>query len=274
MTDDPTAFYDDYGEREWTRLAEGVDGRLEWEHTVAELDAALPEAGHVLDVGGGAGRYAAWLADRGHRVTLVDPSGGQLAVARERLAERGVADRVDLMRGTAEDLGVAADAADATLCLGGPLSHLLDAADRERAVRELARVTQSGGPVCVSVMGLLGFVQLKLLTGHNVRALPDLLASGDYDEDLLARHDLANEFTATHLFRRDELVALLEAGGVGVDRVTGLEGPASPLHDDRLRDAADLSETERAALVETVDRLREDPAVADHSVHLLAVGHA
>ncbi len=270
---DPTAFYDDYGEREWHRLAEGVDGHLEWAHTVAELDAALPDGGHVLDVGGGAGRYAAWLADSGHRVTLVDPSGGQLAVARERLADRGVADRVTLVRGAVERLPIDADAADATLCLGGPLSHVLDAADRERAVRHLARVTRSGGPVCVSVLGLLGFVQLKLLTGHNVRALPDLLASGDYDADLLARHDLESEFTAAHLFRRAELVDLLAAGGVTVDRVTGLEGPASPLHDDRLRDAVDLSDERRAALVETVDRLRADPAVADHSVHMLAVGH-
>jgi|APHM01.1.fsa_nt_gi Methylase involved in ubiquinone/menaquinone biosynthesis len=273
MTDDPILFYDDYCEREWTRLAEGVDGRLEWAHTVAKLDAVLPDEGRVLDVGGGAGRYAAWLADRGHRVTLVDVSAGQLAVARERLAERGVADRVDLVRGTVDDLGVAADAADATLCLGGPLSHLLDAADRERAVRDLARVTRSGGPVCVSVMGLLGFVQLKLLTGHNVRALPDLLSSGDYDDDLLDAHGLDNEFTATHLFRRAEPFDLLETDGITVDRVTGLEGPASPLHDDCLEELADYSDGQRAALVETVDRLRTDPAVADHSVHVLAVGH-
>lgn len=272
MTDSPPEFYDDYGEREWTRLAEGLDGRLEWDHTVAELEAALPDAGHVLDVGGGAGRYAAWLADRGHRVTLVDPSDGQLAVARERLADRG--HQVALVRGTADDLGVAADAADATLCLGGPLSHLLDPADRERAVSELVRVTRSSGPVCVSVMGLLRFVQLQLLTGHNVRALPDLLDSGDYDEDLLAPHDLENEFTATHLFRRAELVDLLESGGVTVDRVVGLEGPASPLHDDALRDrVGDLSDDRRAALTETVARLRDDPVVADHSVHVLAVGH-
>ncbi len=273
--DSPTAFYDDYGEREWDRLADGVDGRLEWAHTVAELDAVLPETAHVLDVGGGAGRYAVWLADRGHQVTLVDVSGGQLAVARERLAERGLTDRVTLVRGTADDLGVAADAAAVTLCLGGPLSHVVDAADRERAVRELARVTRSGGPVLVSVLGLLGFVQLKLLTGHNVRAMPDLLASGDYDADLLAPYGLDNEFTAVHLFRRSELVNLLEDGGVTVDRVTGLEGPASPLHDDALHDRVDdLSDDRRAALFETVDRLREDPAVADHSVHMLAVGHA
>lgn len=273
MTDDPAVFYDDYGDREWTRLAAGLDGRLEWEGTVAALERSLPPTGHVLDVGGGAGRYAAWLAERGYEVTLLDLSRGQLAVARERLAERGVADRVRLGQGSVPDLGVVADTADATLCLGGPLSHLLDAADRERAAGELARVTRPGAPVLVSVMGLLGFVQLKLLTGHNVRALPDLLATGDYDADLLDPLGLDNEFTATHLFRRAELVDLLSTAGIDVDRVVALEGPLSPLHDDAMHDRlGDLADREREAAVETVARLREDPTVADHSVHMLAVG--
>jgi hypothetical protein len=116
-------------------------------------------------------------------------------------------------------------------------------------------------------MGLLGVVQLRLLTGHDVRALPDLLATGDYDADLLGPD---NEFTATHLFRRAALVGLLASNGLCVDRVTDLEGPLSPLHDAAIGEHV----ADREATVETVDRLRTDPAVADFSVHMLAVGAA
>jgi len=79
----------------------------------------------------------------------------------------------------------------------------------------------------------------------------------------------------THLFRRDEPAELLASNGVPVSTVIGLEGSGSPFHDEAFRRRIDpLPEGERAALVRTLDRLRDDPAVADLSVHLLAVGRA
>lgn len=50
---------------------------------VANTDL-LPEPGHVLDVAGGTGRNAVWLAQRGWDVTIVDVSDVALALATER----------------------------------------------------------------------------------------------------------------------------------------------------------------------------------------------
>jgi SAM-dependent methyltransferase len=47
-----------------------------------ELDDLLPRVGRALDVAGGAGRHALWLARRGLDVTLVDISDEALAIAR------------------------------------------------------------------------------------------------------------------------------------------------------------------------------------------------
>jgi hypothetical protein len=128
--------------------------------------------------------------------------------------------------------------------------------------------------VFVSVMGLLGFVQLKLATGHNVGALPALLEHGNYDADLLDPLGYENEFAPTHFFRREELLALLEDAGIAVETVTALEGLGSLYHDAATRDRiADLDSDEREAIVATLDELRTDPAVADLSVHVLAVGY-
>lgn len=58
---DPALYYD-YGEREWDRLERDFYHRLEWEETISFLKRNLPVAGHILDVGGGAGRYSVLLA--------------------------------------------------------------------------------------------------------------------------------------------------------------------------------------------------------------------
>lgn len=273
-SNDPRRFYDEYADCEWDRLADGIDGRLEFTATVEALEDHLPAGGHVLDAGGGAGRYSIWLADRGYDVTMVDLSRGQLTVARERIADHGVESSVTLAQGSITDLGLSTDAFDATCCLGGPLSHVLSEPDRERAVSELRRVSVPDAPVFVSVMGLLGAIQLYLLTGHNLEALPDLLESGDYDADLLEPYGYENEFTATHFFRRAELETLLADNGLDVVETTGLEGLASPLHADRLEDALDLSAAEREALERTVGKTNGDPAVTDLSIHMLAVATA
>src|SRR5215218_1078553 len=53
------------------------------------LDPLLPRSGRALDVAGGTGRHALWLAARGLAVTLVDVSDVALALAREAAARAG-----------------------------------------------------------------------------------------------------------------------------------------------------------------------------------------
>jgi len=274
---DIAAFYDQYGEREWERLDRDFHHRLEWESTVEYLDRHLSASGRVLDVGGGAGRYAVWLAERGHDVTMLDLSAGQVAVARDKAHEHGVADRVTLGRGDVRSLPAPDDAFDAALCLGGPLSHVLDPADRERAVRELHRVTAPGGPVFVSVMGLLASVTRMMRHAGRVpeesddtELLADLARTGDYDEALLERHGRDPTVQQMHLFRVDEFESLLEAGGLQVETLAALEGPFSQRRDH----LDELTDGHRETIRETLDVLREDRHVVDHSAHMLAVCRA
>jgi len=54
------------------------------------LDAYLPTHGRALDIAGGAGRNAIWLAKRGLDVTIADVSPVGLALARQRAAAEQV----------------------------------------------------------------------------------------------------------------------------------------------------------------------------------------
>jgi len=131
--DDPEDYYDAHDEEEWERLDASLVGRLEWEGTVEYLGRYLPPGGRVLDVGGGAGRYAVWLAERGYDVVLVDPSEGQRELAREKVAAHDVGGRVAVREDDVRDLAFDDGTFDATLCLGGPLSHVLEADERDTA---------------------------------------------------------------------------------------------------------------------------------------------
>jgi len=270
--DDPESFYDDYGREEWDRLERSLHGRLEWEATVEQLREGLPETGHLLDAGGGAGRYTVWLAEAGYDVTMIDLSDRQRAIAREKVRERGLTDRVQIQPGDIRDLPFEAGAFDATLCLGGPVSHLLDAAERERAAGELRRVTASDAPVFVSVMGRLNFLQLLLIDGKHLDYLDELAETGDYDADLIERMGHDSAFTETHFFRAGEFERVLEAAGLAVEWLVGLEGLASVYTADPLRETADgLDEDERVGVRSLIDHLRDDRTVADVSAHILAV---
>lgn len=267
---DPVTYYDEHDAEEWERLESSFHGRLEWERTVEVLREHLPQRGRILDAGGGAGRYTVWLAERGYEVTLVDPSEGQRAVAREKVADRGLEDSVTIREGDIRDLAFDGGRFDATLCLGGPLSHVLDGDERARAAGELERVTAAGGPVAVSVMGLLHLLSLLLVAPKRLDLLPELSESGDYDADLLEGRE--SEFTETHFFRAAEFESLLEDAGLSVESIVGLEGLASVYSAGRLREtAAGLSEEEREWIRELVDRQRDDRTVADVSAHMLAV---
>jgi SAM-dependent methyltransferase len=57
---------------------------------LTSLDPILPRRGRALDLAGGAGRHAVWLAQRGLDVTLADVSEVALEQAREAAAAAGV----------------------------------------------------------------------------------------------------------------------------------------------------------------------------------------
>ncbi len=54
------------------------------------LASKLPSQGRALDIAGGAGRHALWLARRGLDVTLADISCVALEMARQSAEERGL----------------------------------------------------------------------------------------------------------------------------------------------------------------------------------------
>lgn len=80
--------FDGLAEKFATSLYGGPRGQLRLELLHRLLPEMLDLHGQpVLDIGAGLGQVSQWLASRGHAVTLSEPSGEMLALAREHLVE-------------------------------------------------------------------------------------------------------------------------------------------------------------------------------------------
>lgn len=124
-----------------------------YERTAAQLlpaattviDAAAPQAGeHVADVGCGSGNAALLAAERGARVTGIDPAQRLLEVARDRAAAKGL--EASFVRGEAAAMPLADGAADVVLSVFG----VIFAPDARAAAAEMTRVTAADGRVVLS----------------------------------------------------------------------------------------------------------------------------
>jgi SAM-dependent methyltransferase len=265
------AGYDADPEAEWKRLAGRVQNRIEHLVTTRVIEEALPLPSgkvRVLDAGGGPGRYTIALAEAGYRVTLLDLSPRHIELANQRIngLEPAARQRVEgAFAGSFTDLGIFdEDEFDAVLCLGGAISHVLDASARRTALDEFARVAVPGAPIIVSagnlLSGLRGAVlwpaawESSLKAWHNGGLGAIATANGAPYQELMP----------------EQIVAMVEDAGLRITRVVGCQGIAAHLPPESMEA---LMEDEsrwpsfREVLLETCDH----PSIVGLSCHLLIV---
>lgn len=274
MTEQPPAGIDpaiiEYYDKapEETRLDAG-SSRLEAERTRELILRHLPPPpAAILDVGGAAGAYAFWLAERGYDVHLLDATPRLVEVARRRneqvtsrLASCRVADARSLPN---EDAS-----ADVVLMLG-PLYHLQERKDRVSAIAEAVRVLLPGGVFIAAAISRLastldGLARELLRDPDFVEIVERDLREGRH-RNTTARLDY---FTTAYFHRPDDLKTEATDAGLEVDALYGIEGPAWMLPDLDER----WNDSERREVVMRVARaLETDPSAIGCSAHLLLVG--
>jgi SAM-dependent methyltransferase len=226
-----------------------------------------PPPATVLDVGGGSGVYACWLAARGYRVHLVDAMPLHVEQARQASALQPDTPVASLRVGDARRLEDADGTVDAVLLLG-PLYHLTERGDRVQALRESRRVLKPGGLLFAVGIGRFASFLSKLV--DNVLGDPDAQAIVERDlRDGQHRNPTDKDYFTTAFFHRPEELTseVIEAGFHLVD-LLGVEGPAWLLPDLERR-WADGEERER--LLETARAVEREPTLLGIHPHLLAV---
>jgi len=127
------AYYNSNPERKHLRLEKE---QLKYELTWRYLKDYAPPHGSILEIGAATGRYTLELARQGYMVTAVDLSAANIEACRKNLTAAGLADQVRLYVTDGRDLSeVKKTDFGAVLCMG-PLYHLIEEADRKRALKE------------------------------------------------------------------------------------------------------------------------------------------
>jgi ubiquinone/menaquinone biosynthesis C-methylase UbiE len=250
-------FYtEDYDEVD--RLSLKAVGRLELERTKELLLRILPPApAKILDVGGGPGVYAAWLAELGYDVTLVEP----VSRHREQAAAHGT---FAVEHGDARKLAAPDASADAVLLLG-PLYHLRDVADRAQALSEAWRVVRPGGPIAAAFISRHAPI---IDVSARLRINDDEVLENVRRVRVDGRNMAGRGFTAAYFHTVEEIHADFAAARLPEPQVFGIEGPLlSLLTSELAEDRPDFFE----ASMRAARFVEDDPAMLAANAHLLGV---
>jgi len=202
--------------------------------------ASVAEGDAVLDIGSGTGALSSTLLDTipSVRVTGVDPSSGFVRHVQGRLSS----DRVRFLVGDAQALELPDGSFDKTLSLL-VLNFIPQSA---RALREMIRVTRSGGVVSAAVWDYGdGMEMLRVFWDEAVNLNPEAAGRDERNMPLCRRGELAALWQAEELERVDEQPIITELSFASFkdywDPFLGGQGPAGAY-------AVSLPEGERAAL--------------------------
>jgi ubiquinone/menaquinone biosynthesis C-methylase UbiE len=222
----------------------------------------------VLDVGGAAGVYAFWLAERVYTVRLGDATPRLVEVARKR-NETATHRLGSCTVGDARALTEPDDSADMVLLLG-PLYHLTEETDRRDTIAEARRVLRNNGVLIAAAISRYA----SALDGMSRELFRDPGFMPIVERDLRDgnhRNPTGNldYFTTSYLHRPEDLRDEVASGGFDVEGLYGIEGPGWMLSDfeDRWNEPA-----RREVLVDVARKLETEPSMLGASAHLLAVG--
>ena len=213
-----SGFYDRADED--SRLKRSRHGQLEYATTMSYIHRYTNQQSRILEVGAGTGRYSIALAKEGLDVTAVELVESNLAVLREN--SKGIGN-IRSFQGDATDLSRFEDNSfDITLLLG-PMYHLYEPDEVNKAIDEAVRVTKPGGVLLFAFISVYAIMYANYLSGNWAAGQEE-----NFTEDYRVKHFKEQLFTGYDVI---EFEQLFEKKPVEWITTAGVDGILEPLED-------------------------------------------
>jgi ubiquinone/menaquinone biosynthesis C-methylase UbiE len=227
-----------------------------------------PVPATILDVGGGAGIHAFWLAQQGYNVHLIDAVPRHIEQAKETSKQSPISPLARMAVGDARTLDYPDQFADSVL-LFGPLYHLTERSDRIKALGEAFRVLRPSGVALLVGISRFASTVNCLMEG----LIADPIFVPIVERDLKDGHHInptndPSYFTTTFWHHPDELRQESEEVGFKTQAILAVEGPARLLKD--FKDHWQQPE-QREWLLKIVRQLESESSLLGFSTHLMLV---
>ena len=200
------------------RTARSRHGQLEYATTMAYIHRYAASQSKILEVGAGTGRYSIALAKEGMDVTAVELVESNLAVLREN--SKGLKN-IKSFQGDATDLSRFPDSSfDATLVLG-PMYHLYEIDEVNRAIDEAIRVTKPDGIIMFAFISVFAIMYANYFYGNWAEGQAE-----NFTNDYQVRHFKEQLFTGYDVGEFENLFC-----GKPVEWITttGVDGLIEPI---------------------------------------------
>lgn len=223
MHDEIYEFYNDGAEI--GRLERRL-GKIEFYRSKEIMSRYIDGQNVIYDVGGGIGMYAAWLAEQGNQVHLLELADTAVAYAREHFVQTYgfTAETADARQLPREDA-----TADVVLLMG-PLYHLQKREDRDMALGEAWRVLKPGGLLVAAGISKYSTATWALSTysdGNDyldddvfLNMLKEEISTGNHNRPESYCRLIAEAYFTT----AQDMAAEIEAAGFSVEGKHAVEG--------------------------------------------------
>lgn len=203
-------YYENY--REEDRITTNNARRIEFLTTVHKFDQLFGDNLHILDCAAGAGAYAFYLAEKGHKVTATDITPRHISVIKERLRDKTYA--MDTRVLDAVDMSCFPDETFDVVLNMGPFYHLTDEKLRRKCFAESLRVLKTDGYLITAYIPRLYINQMIVMSDDNY--LDRHLLNQIKDTGMLLHDDPKCFWTDTYYSSYEEMRELYKEFGLEI----------------------------------------------------------
>ena len=244
---------------EWERLEHH---KIEFDITKRYLNEyIIGENLEIFDIGGGPGRYSIYLAEKGHKVSLLDLSKRNIEVAKEKSREKNV--RLEAyIHGNALELEQYEEKYDVVLLMG-PLYHLIKESDRKAVVEGALRLLKPNGIIFASFISNYAPIQDYLKRLYPIESVDEVLI---FLKDGVSTGE--SGFTTAYFTDYKEAKDLMNSFGLSEIVFAGVENILC----SKENEINMLEESEYRKWLEICYQLSRDENLMGSSEHFLYIG--